>query len=60
MSFSVVGYLLSYKPSMNSDNIWMKRFNTKEEAEIYCHRLGIDTPEYCAIINPIVDLEPKE
>ena len=52
----IIGYLLTYKVNQ-SGNVWMLRFDTKAQAQAHIDRIGLNTPDYQCIINPIVDVE---
>ena len=58
----IVGYLLSYRVN-GSGNVWMLRFDTEEQAQAHIKRVGLDTPVYQCVVNPIVEMatieEPK-
>lgn len=58
----VVGYLLSYRVN-GSGNVWMLRFDTEEQAQAHIKKVGLDTPMYQCVVNPIVEMatieEPK-
>lgn len=55
-SFKIVGYLLSYRIN-GSGNVWMLKFDTEEQAQAHIKRVGLDTPVYQCVVNPIVELE---
>lgn len=52
----IIGYLLTYKVNQ-SGNVWMLRFDTEAQAQAHIDRVGLNTPDYQCIINPIVDVE---
>ncbi len=52
----IIGYLLSYRVN-GSGNVWMLRFDTEAQAQAHIKRVGVDTPVYQCVINPIVELE---
>ncbi len=58
----IVGYLLSYRVN-GSGNVWMLRFDTEEQAQAHIKKVGLDTPMYQCVVNPIVEMatieEPK-
>jgi hypothetical protein len=58
----IVGYLLSYRVN-GSGNVWMLRFDTEEQAQEHIKKVGLDTPMYQCVVNPIVEMttieEPK-
>ena len=58
----IVGYLLSYRVN-GSGNVWMLRFDTEEQAQEHIKKIGLDTPMYQCVVNPIVEMatieEPK-
>jgi len=58
----IVGYLLSYRIN-GSGNVWMLRFDTEEQAQAHIKKVGLDTPMYQCVVNPIVEMatieEPK-
>ena len=51
----IIGCLLSYRVN-GSGNIWMLRFDTEAQAQAHIKRVGLDTPEYQCVINPIVEI----
>lgn len=51
----IVGYLLSYRIN-GSGNVWMLRFGTEAQAQAHVKRVGLDTPVYQCVINPIVEI----
>lgn len=58
----IVGYLLSYRVN-GSGNVWMLRFDTEPQAQAHIKKVGLDTPIYQCVVNPIVEMatieEPK-
>jgi hypothetical protein len=52
----IIGYLLTYKINQ-SGSVWMLRFNTEAQARAHVDRIGLNTPDYQCVINPIVELE---
>jgi len=52
----IIGYLLTYKINQ-SGNVWMLRFDTQAQAQAHVDRVGLNTPAYQCVINPIVELE---
>lgn len=58
----IVGYLLSYRVN-GSGNVWMLRFDTEAQAQAHIKKIGLDTPIYQCVVNPIVEMttieEPK-
>ena len=58
----IVGYLLSYRVN-GSGNVWMLRFDTEAQAQAHIKKVGLDTPIYQCVVNPIVEMatieEPK-
>ena len=52
----IIGYLLTYRVNQ-SGNVWMLRFDTESQAQAHIDRIGLNTPDYQCVINPIVDVE---